>query len=138
MPVHHQLQMRPDDYFGPIDGVRPIDYPVTYGALRDLRCVKVTRGDIYQKSITNRKVCRDCYLAIPADEQVEYNTVAVHCLVHWTSVYSQPNCNACARTIVIVEYAHHCGDCIEEYLDADLQLLRDGWGVPVVRRWQPQ
>ncbi|CAL1672039.1 unnamed protein product [Lasius platythorax] len=72
MPVYHRLLWTPEllgeEYQGPIDGVRPLDHPETYGYLMELRCVMLTGNRLYQSIIDSHKICQACY-ATASEEQ---------------------------------------------------------------------
>lgn len=142
MPVYHRLQQLPEmegeEYYRPLDGVRPTDHPATYEPLQSLRCIRLLDEILYQRNSDNYKICQDCYPTIPEEEQSAYGSVVPHCLVYWTSAYTQTNCTMCGKAVIKVIHADQCMGCIEEYLDADLDLLRSGWGVPVAARDWPR
>jgi len=140
MPVYHRLQWTPEPpkekYQGPIDGVRPEDHPETYQLLRSFRCIIAVNGRIYQSARENyRKICEECHHLMPVERKREYTKVASHNLVHENTARTQSRCTICNRRIIIITPAHECTGCIEEYLHADKNHLRHGWGVRVVKRW---
>ena len=139
MPVYHPRQWTPDipgeEYHGPLDGVRPKDYPETYKCLLELRCVMTIGERLYQRTVDKYKICDACFLAIPAENQVEFSIVVPHSLVHKDSVHDQTKCSFCYKPVVKVRPASDCRGCIEEYLHTDHEYLNDGWGAPVYARW---
>lgn len=137
MPVYHQLQTfeKPvGEYPGLIDGMIPEDHTLPYSSLKDLRCVE-TYGTIYQRVSDNFRICYDCYLETPEEQQFEYEAVVKHCLVYRRAAYSKTNCAECGVLTIKIIDAAQCRRCIEDYLDADLDTLYNQEELPVVRVW---
>lgn len=142
MPVYHRLlwtpELKGEEYQGPIDGVKPIDYPEAYEYLMELRCVLALDERLYQNGNSHCKVCITCYNNTPDEYKNEYVIVAPHNLVHKNSADHQTHCTHCNTWIVQVRPAHECKACIEEYLNASKDYLDEGWGLQVIQRWREE
>ncbi|CAL1678868.1 unnamed protein product [Lasius platythorax] len=99
MPVHHSLlwisEIQGEEFHGPIDGVRPIDYPETYGYLMELRCVMALENQLYQNIIDLRKIYNSCYAITSNEPKCVYQIVSPHNLVHKNSADNQIDCTFC-------------------------------------------
>ncbi|KMQ82564.1 hypothetical protein RF55_22549 [Lasius niger] len=138
MPVYHHLMWTPEllgeEYQGPIDGVRPLDYPETYGYLTELRCVMIAENRLYQSYFDSHKICQACYATASEEQKSEYGIVAPHCLVHKNSANCQTGCTFCNKCIITIKPAHECSGCIEKYLHTSKAYFDEGWGAPVFDR----
>jgi len=130
--------LKGEEYQGPIDGVRPNDYPKAYEYLMELRCVMALEEYIYQDINDNYKICIECYNNTSDEYKNAYAPVAPHNLVHKNSADNQINCTYCHKKIVQVKPAHECRGCIEEYLHTPQDYLNEGWGSQVIQRWQEE
>jgi hypothetical protein len=136
--VYHHLLWAPEllgeEYQGPINGVRPLDYPETYGYLMELRCVMIAEDRLHQSFTDSHKICQARYATASEEQKNEYGIVTPHSLVHKNSANCQTACTFCNKCITI-KLAHECSGCIEKYLHTNKAYLDEGWGTPVFNRW---
>ncbi|GAB1860450.1 hypothetical protein CAJAP_01529 [Camponotus japonicus] len=117
-----------------LDG-QEADHHNDYRNLAELRCVTITRDDVFQDIINYHKVCKECFMAIPSNYQEQYMLIPPHNLVHKCSADHQTTCTTCNIVILRVSPAWTCLYCLEEYLHVDMTYLVEGWGRPVTTRW---
>lgn len=102
-----------------------------YSNLVELRCVTITRDDVFQDIINYHKVCKKCFMAVSPNYKQQYMLIPPHNLVHKNSAHHQTTCTICSIKILRVNPAWACLYCLEEYLHVDMTYLVEGWGRPV-------
>lgn len=142
MPVYHKRlitpEIRGEEYHGPIDGVQPKDYPLSYTHLLDLRCTMTYDGPIYQNIYNYQvKLCQHCYICNTTWlERLDYKQIDYHGLIHERIANIIRRCATCDNVIMLVTAAHECRSCIEEYFHTDRTDLLMGQRIKVIHRWK--
>ena len=109
---------------GPVDGVCPQDYPITYGHLINSFCFDLEESTlfIYYSQQTTKKFCQFCFEKLPIPEQNEYEFCT-----SWHSVCKiqcvNMNCNGCREALITPRCrAIDCKGCTEQFLKNKMQL----------------
>jgi hypothetical protein len=135
MGVIFYKQEQGHEFSGPWGGVRPNDYPDTYGQLLRFYCIKYIRPAYHGN---NRTICRKCYHNINEHEQEQYTESTNHYISTNLVCLRATYCEVCERILVVVSLARNCSECIEEYIRisiADRNLLINGGLLRVINRW---
>lgn len=116
--LDYRTEEEKNEYYGPIDGVQPADYPETYSLLNESYCFKKTPIIIYaETSYPWQKMCAECY----EDRRLRYFDVSTN----WHSICSKLYnfdlndklyCIFCGEMIIIFQNANECKMCIEQFL----------------------
>ena len=114
---------------GPVDGVCPQDYTITYGHLINSFCFDLEASTllIYYSQETAKKCCQFCFEKLPIIEQNKYEFCT-----SWNSVCKiqcvKMNCNVCREALITPRCrATDCKRCIEHFLKNKMQLQHTGW-----------
>lgn len=141
MGVPHNLyrteEQQGEEFYGPIDGVKPEDYRESYPLLSFMKCLTPLRGQIYSHQTQGIKICGDCYENECA-EGLRARFVAHSWHVMQKFQHVKPDCEICGHLIFIARPAERCTECIEEYLEASplakIQMTA-GKEIDVITRW---
>lgn len=108
------------EYCGPIDGVRPIDYPDTYGILLRSICVKPIVRCWAEVVYPWRRQCMRCYRR--GRFRSYLRNVGAHAfrsyLSEGESFQTVVECFFCDKELMWVRPAHNCRGCIEQFVMA--------------------
>lgn len=140
MPAPQQNLYQEDDEncHGPMDGVRPHDFPETYEQLLKHFCVKPFSLPIYCLD-NKRRVCQDCYEnGLDNEVRVLYQEGGYHSMCRNAGVANATKCHVCQRRIAYITPAGSCTECIEEFFEVtgeDLRNMSRGKTIDVLTRW---
>lgn len=118
--MDERSQKEQDEYYGPIDGVRPLDWPETYLVLNISKCMKnVGQRIIFVKNrYPWKRLCENCYLQRGQPESFNMKTVW-HSLcspLHGLTLDTKLKCARCNNVVIKFKQARTCRECIEQFL----------------------
>ncbi|XP_076661021.1 uncharacterized protein LOC143364713 [Halictus rubicundus] len=102
-----------EEYYGPIDGVVPTDYPDAYRSLLDLQCVVVSLqppSHVYH----HHRLCQACYNRLTHVERRYYEQGGWHVLCRRDVAGPWAKCRDCGLQLGAIRPAHECTECVEE------------------------
>ena len=136
LPVEGREEEEDLEYYGPIDGVLPQDYPAAYSRLMTMYCVIKSIVRVY--TCDKLRICTNCYDETQDDEKEYYEEGGWHSMCLYTTTLVASTCFKCNVQLATVKPASRCQECIEEYLE----LGQEGWShlnrggcLDVITRW---
>lgn len=144
MPVQHRFlfieEGQDDDdreFYGPIDGVLPRDYPETYERLLQLFCLTaLSHRPVFIGG--DQRLCGTCYRAATSAEQNQYHIGGWHTISIYSTAIRSSRCVKCLAQLCRLQQADRCTECIEQYFEMTPQQWRRIQGrhtVDVITRW---
>lgn len=138
MPVPHNLFRTSDqegeEYYGPIDGVRPSDHRDAYPMLGGLICCTTIWGPLYYNPWNLTKLCYSCYAQrITSAEQRQYSRMGWHTIGYIR--LTNPFCCICGEILLKARQAEECTECIEEYMESGINIINARGVIDVITRW---
>lgn len=110
-----------DEFYGPIDGIRPLDHIETYAHLIASICIEQTNPDenIYISNQHPRKrLCQSCFTELGEPEDFELlQTKHTMCLIRSLNRPNAYCCSLCLKHVMKRKQgSKDCRECIEEYV----------------------
>lgn len=128
-----------NEYYGPIDGVRPTDHPETYHKLIAMFCVTTTHTVYSPTSQRQNRICEECHGRLLNDQQRDFERGITHLLVGRVRLHQVTTCMGCDRQIAQIKPATRCTECIEEFLQQMSSLGNNSPPayaiIEVITRW---
>lgn len=112
----NRTEQEKNEFYGPIDGVKPVDYPDTYQILMRSICMRQEEEIIYVgMEFPYPKFCEQHY---EGQEGVVRRTRwhAISSPLHDLNWIFKSDCLVCKRSLFWLRPAHQCRICIEEFL----------------------
>lgn len=108
------------EYYGPIDGVLPIDYIETYALLIASICIKQINNEekVYiSRDTPKKRLCEECYenLGKPEEYKLLETKHTMHLVAHLQRGLVYRCCQCTKEVMQRSGQARHCCDCIEEF-----------------------
>lgn len=126
-----------EEFYGPIDGVKPEHHRENYGLLPNLKCITPLERPLYYDPQIKITICQPCHTSRFTDEERQYFIPhGSHNLQ--IDTHARPSCAVCRRRVVLIREAERCRECIEEYLETDdpgKAALARGDEIEVITRW---
>jgi len=129
-----------EEYYGPIDGVRPEDHPEAYQNLRKCFCLTLANNVelVYISILEYRlRLCVTCYISKGQPEIYEPYT-SWHSIWVMTPEWSpyKLNCEECGDRLFKLKRAYRCTECIEECFESEEELFsKEDQEIEVLTRW---
>jgi hypothetical protein len=135
MGVKFYKQEEGHEFYGPWDGVLPVDYPQVYEELLTYYCIQLCRPAYRTR---DHVICHTCFYNLYPEEQDLYENSARHYICDHSSRMRAAFCRNCGIRVATISPAGDCSDCIEEYFTlsaSDRNLLAQGRLIRVNRYW---
>ena len=115
-----------NEKYGPIDGIRPEDYPRRYSTLLQCRCISLIQGVGTFLAIdqVGHIFCQQCvqrYGERPLAQGILNPRYGFHNLT--TKIEQSLNCAICTKSILHSKSAIQCQECIEQFLISEYLLI---------------
>jgi len=107
-----------DKYYGPIDGVCPVDYPDTYYILTRSHCVRAVETIYVASGFPWKRLCRDCHLqrGQPANFMQKTSWHSISIPIWRLPLFIKTRCSEYDKVIAEISDAEDCRECIEQFL----------------------
>lgn len=144
MPVRHlfmstepNLDDEEREFYGPIDGVLPRDYPEAYERLLELFCLTaVNHRAVFIAG--DQRLCGTCYHGATTAERNQYRIGGWHTISIYSTAIRNSRCHKCLAQLCRLRQADRCTECIEQYFEMTPQQWRriqSRHTVDVITRW---
>ncbi|XP_024867449.1 uncharacterized protein LOC112451801, partial [Temnothorax curvispinosus] len=120
--IDNRSEEEKNEYYGPIDGVRPIDYREgTYQIFMRCMCLSTeNNGEILyvERSDSRRRLCEECYDREfqPGNFEEVTGWHSICSPLHGIDIDTKVNCYFCNQELMWLRPSHQCRDCLEEYV----------------------
>ena len=120
------------EFDGPIDGIRPEDYPETYELFLNCICYTSSQRWFYFNTEDTKLLCVSCFNTECSEVQNRFQRTE-----GWHTITTFPReifCQNCETILLLETLANECTECIEEWLENSEKILI-GEEVNVITRW---
>ena len=130
------LEEEDQEFYRPIDGVLPSQYPHTYRPLMQMYCV--IKSIVRVCTWETLRLCTNCYEKITELEKEGFVDGGYHSMCRYTATITASSCYRCDASLATVKPACRCTEYIEEYLELNPErwnILNMGGIIDVITRW---